>query len=85
MKGCKGCPAYAKCTVIYRSSSCDALRATYGINTDPEIETNADRIRSMSDEKMAKELIDMVADLCEDGVPCYDLALEWLRKPVDED
>ena len=84
MKGCKCCPAYAKCTVMYRSLMCYALRASYGINIDPEIETKADRIRSMTDEQMAKELIDMIADLCEDGVPCYDLALEWFRKPAEE-
>ena len=45
MKGCKNCPAYAKCTVTYRGSACAALRSTYGIDTDPEIITNADRIR----------------------------------------
>lgn len=51
----------------------------------PDIVFNrADYIRSMSDEQMARELIDMIADLCEDGVPCYDLALEWFRKPVEE-
>lgn len=47
--------------------------------------TNADRIRSMSDEQMAKELIEMIMELCEDGVPCYDFALEWFRRPAEED
>ena len=42
MKGCKNCPAYAKCTVTYRGSACAALRGTYGIESDPEIVTNAD-------------------------------------------
>ena len=56
MKGCKNCPAYAKCTVTYRESACAALRSTYGIDTDPEIITNADRIRAMSDEEMASEM-----------------------------
>lgn len=53
MKGCKNCPAYAKCTVTYRGSACSALRSTYGIDTDPEIITNADRIRAMSDWELA--------------------------------
>lgn len=52
MKGCKNCPAYAKCTVTYRESACAALRGTYGINSDPEIITNADRIRAMTDEEL---------------------------------
>lgn len=53
MKGCKDCPAYAKCTVTYRGSECAALRGTYGIDSDPEIVTNADRIRAMSDWDLA--------------------------------
>ena len=53
MKGCKNCPAYAKCTAIYRGSACDALRSTYGLDSDPEVITNADRIRSMTDEELA--------------------------------
>lgn len=47
--------------------------------------TNADRIRSMSDEQMARELINMIAELCEDGVPCYDYAIGWFRQPAEED
>ena len=49
MKGCKNCPTYSKCTVTYRGSACAALRGTYGLDNDPEIITNADRIRDMSD------------------------------------
>ena len=56
MKGCKDCPAYAKCTVKYRGSACAALRGTYGLDSDPEIITNADRIRAMSDEELANEM-----------------------------
>lgn len=57
MKGCKDCPAFAKCTVTYRGSACAALRGTYGLDSDPEIITNADRIRAMSDEELAEELV----------------------------
>ena len=53
MKGCKNCPAYAKCKVTYRGSACAALRGTYGLDTDPEIITNADYIRAMSDHDLA--------------------------------
>lgn len=42
MNGCKKCPAFAKCTVTYRGSACAALRSTYGIDTDPEIDTKPD-------------------------------------------
>lgn len=57
MKGCKNCPAYAKCTVTYRGSGCAALRSTYGLDSDPEITTNADRLRSMNDEELAQEIL----------------------------
>lgn len=60
MNGCKQCPAFAKCTIppdSYRGSRCAALRSTYGLESDPEIITNADRIRAMSDEELAKNNI----------------------------
>lgn len=47
--------------------------------------SNADRIRAMSDEEMATELINTIFDLCEDGVPREDYVLNWLRQPVEED
>ena len=57
MKGCKNCPAYAKCTVTYRGSACAALRGTYGIDSDPEIMTNGDCIRAMNDDDMAEQFV----------------------------
>ena len=55
MNGCRKCPAFDKCTVYkYRGSECAALRSTYGIESDPEIITNGDRIRSMGDEELAE-------------------------------
>ena len=62
MKGCKNCPAYAKCTVTYRGSACAALRGTYGLDSDPEIITNGDRIRAMSDEELAIFLDDLTCN-----------------------
>ena len=88
MKGCKNCPAYAKCTVTYRGSACSALRSTYGIDTDPEIITNADRIRAMSDE----ELLDFMKKSVANAYMCkimrtepMFLTLEWLQQPAEED
>lgn len=53
MKGCKNCPAFAKCTLTYRGSGCAALRSTYGVETDPEINAG------LSAEKVEK-IISMV-------------------------
>ena len=79
MKGCKNCPAYAKCTVTYRGSACAALRSTYGIDTDPEIITNADRIRAMSNEELAKLLCIYDWRLGE-----MDECLAWLQQPAKD-
>ena len=97
MKGCKNCPAYAKCTVTYRGSACSALRSTYCIDTDPEIITNADRIRDMSDEELA-EFISRIeigdfgpqvygktfCDMCKGQYECDDCRLWWLQQPAEE-
>lgn len=88
MKGCKNCPAYAKCTVTYRGSACAALRGTYGLDSDPEIITNVDRIRAMSDD----ELLDFMKKSVANAYMCkimrtepMFLTLAWLQKPAEED
>ena len=87
MKGCKNCPAYAKCTVTYRGSACAALRGTYGLDNDPEIITNADHIRSMSDEELARQFgaqcPKKVKRVCDKR--CHLCWLEWLQQPAEED
>lgn len=47
--------------------------------------TNADRIRAMSDEELATELIPMMEELCEDGMPSEEYMRFWLQQPVKED
>ena len=93
MKGCKDCPAFAKCTVTYRGSACAALRGTYGIESDPEIVTNADRIRAMSNEELAKLLLDgCQGSKCDKqpkneygSVNCFECRMKWLQQPAEED
>ena len=46
-------------------------------------DTNADRIRAMSDEELATDLLDIFEEICEDGVPCKEWMLEWLKQPVE--
>ncbi len=91
MKGCKDCPAYAKCTVTYRGSACAALRGTYGIDSDPEIITNADRIRAMSDKELARELA-LIAEWnrkqlqkAKSGPGLVEFMEHWLQQPAEED
>ena len=82
MKGCKNCPAFAKCTVTYRGSGCAALRSAYGVETDPEIITNADHIREMDDNELAEFLSTKLND---DFYGCPDLILQWLQQPAEEE
>lgn len=88
MKGCKNCPAYAKCTVTYRGSACAALRGTYGLDSDPEIITNADRIRAMSDKELARFLaeVEYRRSAAGGGAIWKGMAhaLEWLQQPPEE-
>lgn len=47
--------------------------------------SNADRIRDMTDEEMATELLPLFEELCEDGVPSKDYMRFWLQQPAEED
>lgn len=46
--------------------------------------TNGDRIRSMTDEEMATELVSMFEELFEDGIPSRDYMRFWLGKLVSK-
>lgn len=85
--GCKNCPVNPCHTLYYRGSYCCEQRAKHGLG-DPM--TNADRIRSMTDEELAaflcKEKICTFCfcdDFCAiDGVEGNGL-LKWLQQPAE--
>lgn len=92
MKGCKDCPVYEKCEVTYRSSACEALRASYEVHSDPEVVTNADKIRSMTDEELAELLERCEGEGYQDSsiTPTNEYGyhmdmLEWLKQPAEEE
>lgn len=80
-----------KCKFEHDEDCCNSGSPQYMCKCKPDVchsavlMTNADRIRAMSDEQMAKDLINMIMELCEDGVPCEEFALDWLRQPAEED
>lgn len=84
--GCKNCPVSPCHTLYYRGSYCCEQRAKHGLG-DPM--TNADRIRSMTDEELAKIIGDKCicpptsecANFCGDCVACW---LEWLQQPAEK-
>ena len=90
MKGCKNCSAYGKCEVTYRSSACEELRASYEVHSDPEVVTNADKIRSMTDEELYDFLCSFASRYTDISSPCAFRAklfyvMGWLKQPAKED
>ena len=87
--GCKNCPVNPCETTNYRGSTCAAQRAKFGLG-DPQ--TNADRIRAMSDEELCEflsqysffEMCDEGCDACSYKGDCDKRLLEWLKKPLEE-
>lgn len=69
------------CCLNYLGEACKNIRK----RECPDIVFNrADYIRSMSDEEMARKLIDIIYDLCENGVPSYDFVLKWLKGSMED-
>ena len=78
----------AKCTgkrcpmqVGYKVDECDYKDCQY--RTEPI--TNADRIRSMTDEELADLIVVRVKDIHHQGMRelAYSAGLEWLQKPAE--
>ena len=76
-------------TIILRKTEETKTGVTYGI---AKVKTNADRIRAMSDEKLAERFADACCRdyPCEDkyrmpdGMNCYGCWLDWLKKEVEK-
>ena len=75
--GCKNCPVNHCETMNYRGSTCAAQRAKFGLG-DPQ--TNADRIRAMSDEELAEWMAE-----CNAYKENADASqwLPWLKQPAE--
>lgn len=86
--GCKNCPVNPCETMNYRGSTCAAQRSKFGLG-DPQ--TNADSIRAMSDEELAKWLCSIsTAECCDRSCPARDMCdfgdnglIKWLQQPVE--
>ena len=67
-----------------------ALRQQEPVTNRNEPLTNAQKIRSMTDEELAEFLADAAADychvgLCKDGETCRICCLRWLQQPSGEE
>ena len=93
---CYNCGGHGFITTIYEGGQTSAICPVCGGIGTHEIQmTNADRIRSMSDEELAELMRSMMdCDSCGnmfsfkcDGSyeHCSSVCLEWLQKPAEED
>lgn len=89
MKLCDRCPGAGSCLLSYLGKACYHWRKT---NAPDVFVTNADRIRAMSDEELAKWLCEFDAEVFAAGVLKYGAPLmnererlAWLQQPAEED
>lgn len=45
--------------------------------------SKADKIRSMTNKEMSTDLIPLIMEVCEDGVPCEELFLDWIQSEAE--
>lgn len=66
---------------------------TCSVTCNPDIITNADRIRAMSDEELAEWMCSlMTAECCDQRCPARDICnlgdnglVKWMKQPAEED
>ena len=80
---CYNCGGHGFITTTYENGQTSAICPVCGGIGSHEIQmTNADRIRSMSDEELAEFLYQVGYD---NGWGLEEYALEWLQRPAEED
>ena len=80
---CYNCGGHGFITTTYENGQTSAICPVCGGIGSHEIQmTNADRIRSMSDEELAEFLYQVGYD---NGWGLEEYALEWLQQPAEED
>lgn len=78
MKLCDRCPHAINCDCTYLDSACSLLRKS----TCPNVVTNnAEAMAAMDADTLAVELLSMVYELFEEGVPSQEEVLDWLLAP----
>ena len=82
---CRECNDYAKCVkesnLSIKRKNCKKAKTKY-------VMTNADRIRSMSDFELAKEIENAQSGIeikNPKNIDYFDCILEWLRQPEEDE
>lgn len=93
MKMCDRCPGACNCLLNYNGKACERWRKK---NAPDVVYSNADRIRAMSDEELAKFLCDFRScdssahpcDGCKAEPHCHtghSGMIDWLSQPAEEE
>ena len=78
MKLCEHCPHTVGCGCNYLSTACSLLRK----RTCPDVvANNAEAFAAMDANTLAVELLSMVYELFEEGVPSQEEVRDWLLAP----
>lgn len=78
MKLCERCPHAVGCGCDYLGTACSLLRK----RTCPDVVTNnAEAFAAMDANTLATELLSMVCELFEEGVPSREEVRDWLLAP----
>ena len=78
MKLCERCPHTVGCGCNYLSTACSPLRK----RTCPDVvANNAEAFAAMDANTLAVELLSMVYELFEEGVPSQEEVRDWLLAP----
>lgn len=84
MKYCKDCVGFDECKITGRTVEFAVDDGVCIDFAERKPQTNADRIRSMSDEELAKILGNKcICPPTSECVDCVDCWLEWLQQPAE--
>lgn len=85
-RNCENCAHYHMEAYEYPCNVCEASYDNPPTKWESEDkpQTNADHIRGMTDNEMARELIPLFEELFEDGIPSPEWFKGWLQQPYKE-
>lgn len=81
MKMCDRCRV-SGCLLNYRGKACESARKEQCPDVDGP--NRAELITEMDEDQLARHLIPMVEELCQDGVPCPEYMKGWLAGKPEE-
>lgn len=79
MKLCDRC-SVPGCCLDYLEGACEAARKEYCPDVEP---SRFEKIQALELDELAHYIVDMIVDLCEDGLPSLGYVIDWLKQPAE--